>query len=61
MPTKVGIHDFPFGGSQSRGWRAFARHDAKGRIDESSVWRAGIIVPPRARLFPLGAATRKEQ
>ena len=47
MPTKAGIHDFPFGGSQSRGWRAFARHDANGRIDKSSVWRAGIIVPPR--------------
>jgi hypothetical protein len=27
MPTKVGIHDFPARMRDSRGWRAFARHD----------------------------------
>jgi hypothetical protein len=27
MPTKVGIHVFPFRDLQRRGWRACARHD----------------------------------
>jgi hypothetical protein len=27
MPTKVGIHVFVASATESRGWRAFARHD----------------------------------
>jgi hypothetical protein len=29
MPAQAGIHDFPYCQQQSRGWRAFARHDVK--------------------------------
>ncbi len=27
VPTRVGIHDFAVRKQESRGWRAFARHD----------------------------------
>ena len=45
MPTKslpqakagVGIHGFPWRAQQSRGWRAFARHDG-GRVSLTGVW-----------------------
>jgi hypothetical protein len=43
MPTQVGIHDLPVTPPQSRGWRAFARHDD----DEPAFRRAGI----RAKTF----------
>jgi hypothetical protein len=42
MPTKVGIHDFPCCDQQSRGWRAFARHDEEGQAGESTLLAVGI-------------------
>jgi hypothetical protein len=42
MPTKVGIHDFSCSCQQSRGWRAFARHDV-GNVPRCKSTQAGSI------------------